>query len=81
MEVGQGEGGSAGGKERGRAGVDGIVIRLGARNHARRDRGRHQEGGVHGSQRLQWSGVERSGVEWSGAEDWPNGLEKESMIK
>ena len=44
----------------GRAGVDGI--RLGAQiRHTGGDRERHQGGGVPGSKRLQWSGVEQGG--------------------
>ena len=58
LEVGQGEGVRSGGRERGRAGADGIGIGLEAINHAGRDRGRHRGGGDPGSQRLQWSGAE-----------------------
>ena len=68
LEVGQVEGGSAGGSERGRAGDDGIGIGLRTRTHAGRDCGRHRGGGVPGRQRLQWSRVEWSGAEWSGVE-------------
>ena len=58
LEVGPGEGGSAGGSERGRSGDDGIGIGLGTITHAGRDRGRHRGGGVPGDQWTQWSGAE-----------------------
>ena len=61
LEGNQGKGGSKGIRRSGRggeAGVDGLG--LGARSrHTGGDRGRHQGGGVPGSKRLQWSGVER----------------------
>ena len=61
LEGGQGKGGSSG--RCGGAGVD--RLGLGARGrHTGGDCRRHRGGGVPGSKRLQWSGVE-----WSGAED------------
>ena len=64
--VGEGEGGSgsgAGGSKRDSVGDTGIGIRsgIGPSPHAGVDRGRHQGGGVPGSQRLQWSRVEWGG--------------------
>ena len=64
--VGEVEGGSgsrAGGSKRGSVGDTGIEIgsRIGPSPHAGVDRGRHQGGGVPGSQWFQWGGVERGG--------------------
>ena len=41
---------------------------VGVRGRAGQGRGRRRRGGVPGSEWLQWSGVERIGVEWSGVE-------------
>ena len=58
LEGGQRKGGSKG--RSGRAGVDGLG--LGARvRHTGWDSERHRGGGVPGSKRLQWSGVDRGG--------------------
>ena len=63
LEGGQGKGGSnrirSGGG--GGAGVDGLGLGIQGR-HTGGDRKRHRGGGVPGSKRLQWSGVERSGA-------------------
>ena len=65
----QREGGSSSRSDRaGNEGVDGLRVR-GRQRHNGRDRMRHEGGGVPGRKRLQWSGVERSGAEWSGAEE------------
>ena len=61
LEVGQGEGGRAGGSEICRAGDGGIGIGIGTRTHARRDSGRHWGGGVPGGPWIQWSGGEWGG--------------------
>ena len=65
LEGGQGKGGSKGRRIGGGGGSRVEGIGLGARGrHTGGDRMRHQGGGVPGSKRLQWSGVERSGAEW-----------------
>ena len=38
------------------------------RGRAGRGRGRRRRGGVPGSERVQWRGLERIGAEWSGVE-------------
>ena len=62
LEGGQGKGGSnrrisGGGGGGGGAGVDGLGLRARGR-HTGGDCGRHWGGGVPGSKRLQWGGVE-----------------------
>ena len=63
LEGGQVKGGSEGWRRRGGGGGAGFYgLGLGARrSHTGGDRGRHWGGGVPGSKRLQWSGVERGG--------------------
>ena len=63
LEGVQGNGGSKGRRRCGGGGGSGVDgLGLGARSrHTGGDRGRHQGGGVPGSKRLQWSGVERGG--------------------
>ena len=41
----------------------------GVRGGVGRGHWRRRQGGVPGSKQVHWSGVERSGAEWSGAED------------
>ena len=69
LEGGQGKGGIKGRRSSGggRAGVDGIVLEARGR-HTGGDRVRHRGGGVPGSKRFHWSGVERGGglTHWAG---------------
>ena len=64
LEIGEGEGSSGSGmsgSKRGSVGDIGIGSGIGPSPHAGVDRGRHQGGGVAGSQWFQWGGVEQGG--------------------
>ena len=50
-----------GNAKKGGGSSDGNGVRVGVRGQAGRDRGRRGQGGVPGSERVQWSGVDRGG--------------------
>ena len=59
----EGSAGEGGGSSGGTG--NGVGFGFGVRGRTRRGRGRNRGGGVPGRERVQWSGVERSGAEWS----------------
>ena len=58
-----------GGKETGGGFNDEIGDGVGGGVGQGTERGRRRRGGVSGSERFKWIGLERSGAEWSRAED------------